>query len=283
MCGIAGVFNYGTKQYVDKALLKKMTDAIQHRGPDGEGHYYDDENGIGLGHRRLSIIDLALGAQPICNEDKTVWITYNGELYNYKELKKVLEKNHVFKTNSDTEVIVHAYEEWGEECLKKFNGIFAFAIWDTNQKKLLLARDAFGVKPLYVYDDGSTLIFSSEIKALSVHPIFNKQVDITAINQLLTFRMILAPLTGINNLSKLSPGHYLIKKDSTSFEKKYWQLELDKHQYSFDEAKEKLGALMKNAISRQLMSDVPVGVYLSGGVDSSFVAQEMSKGDRKST
>lgn len=277
MCGIAGIYNYYSKKIVDRPFLKRMTDAIQHRGPDGEGSYFNDENGVGLGHRRLAIIDLESGAQPLCNEDGTIWITYNGELYNYQELRKILEKTHVFKTQSDTEVIVHAYEEWGEECLNKFNGIFAFAIWDNRLQKLLLARDAFGVKPLYYYDDGTTFIFSSEIKAILAHPSCKQQIDITAINQLFTFRMFLSPSTGIKNLYKLSPGHYLTKTGSATVQKKYWQLLPHNNIYSFDEAQHKLDELVKKAISRQLMSDVPVGIYLSGGLDSSFVALEMSK------
>lgn len=277
MCGIVGIYNYKTNEAVDKAILKKMNDTLYHRGPDGEGYYFDDDAGVALGHRRLSIIDIDGGHQPLCNEDESIWTTYNGEIYNHKDLKKKVNASHSFRTDCDTEVLVHAYEEWGEKFVEQLNGIFAFAIWDKNQRRLMLVRDPFGVKPLYYFDNGSMLIFASEIKAILAHPAYVSKVNIEALNQLFTYRFIPSPLTGHEGIKKLLPGHSLTLNPEERRLTRYWQPKPLSERISFEETKEELGRLLSQAIQRQLMSDVPLSIYLSGGIDSSFIALEMKK------
>lgn len=280
MCGIIGVFNYKTSAPVDRALMKRATDIIQHRGPDGEGFYFDDESGVGFGHRRLSIIDLSTGDQPMCNEDGTVWIIFNGEIYNYQEVRRrLLEKGHKFKSNSDTEVIIHAYEEYGVDCPKHFNGIFAFAIWDKNKKRMFVARDHFGVKPLYYYNDGKRFIFGSEIKSILAKKNSSTYANETALNMCFTFRHTPAPYTLFDGIYKLSASQCMLI-DSSGKEKieDYWdhRIELDLSKKE-SEWVDELTVLYENAVDRQMMSDVPIGISLSGGVDSGAILALMTK------
>lgn len=277
MCGIAGIYNYRTHQPVDRELLTTMTKELYHRGPDGEGYYYEDKIGIGLGHRRLSIIDLQTGKQPMTNEDETIWITYNGELYNYLELKNILSSYYQFKTKSDTEVIINAYKHWGIDSLNRLNGIFAFGIWDKTNKQLILSRDPLGVKPIYYYYDNNIFMFSSEIKSILKYNNYNKEIDFEAINQLISFRFVPSPKTAFNKINKIAPGHYIIINQNKKIENnKYWYLNnytVDNDNTDFIEG---FGYRINNAIKRQMMSDVDIGLYLSGGLDSSLVAKIMS-------
>ncbi|MBU2564057.1 asparagine synthase (glutamine-hydrolyzing) [Patescibacteria group bacterium] len=270
MCGING-FNFK-----DKELIEKMNEKIKHRGPDGSGVYTDDN--ISLGHRRLSIIDLSEnGKQPMFNEDKSLCLIFNGEIYNFKELKEDL-KNHTFSSKTDSEVILHLYEEYKEDCLKYLNGIFAFAIYDIKNKELFLARDRIGVKPLYYYYDNQKLIFSSEIKAILEHNI-KREIDLEAMNHYFRLMYVPAPLTMFNNIYKLKPGHYLkFKKDLKI--KKYWDVKDFKKIKDKEKIINEIQKLMKKSIKGQLISDKPVGVFLSGGIDSTSVlgiAKEFKK------
>lgn len=208
MCGICGIFDLEGMP-VSEPVLDEMMEVIRHRGPDGDGRFVDGE--VGLGHRRLSIIDLGGGAQPISNEDGKLQIVFNGEIYNFIELRKELEAiGHVFKTKSDTEVIVHAYEQWGSDCVKRFNGMFAFAIWDARKREVFLARDHLGIKPLYYVQIGSRLLFASEIKALLQDPECAREVDLDALAELFTFRSVPSPKTLFKRIFKLPPGHLML-------------------------------------------------------------------------
>ncbi|MFC1936376.1 asparagine synthase (glutamine-hydrolyzing) [Chloroflexota bacterium] len=279
MCGIIGVCNFNGKP-VSIDTIKEMTSVIDHRGPDGDGFYCDGP--IGLGHRRLAIIDLSpTGKQPIQNETGDIFITYNGELFNYIELRKdLVAKGHKFYSHTDTEVVVHAYEEWGESCLEKFNGQFAFGIWDKNSKTLFLARDRFGVNPLYFFYDQKKFVFASEIKAIIRHPGINSELSYEALAEYFTFQNILGDHTLFKHIHLLQAGHYIKVDLSGYYEKKrYWDfpkpgtmLDIPK-----GDAVEELIYLFRQAVKRQLMSDVPVGSYLSGGMDSgsiTTIAQE---------
>jgi len=265
MCGICG-FNWS-----DKSLLKQMTNILYHRGPDEEGYYIDTK--ISLGVRRLKIIDLHTGRQPIYNEDKSICVIFNGEIYNYKQLREDLEKKgHKFYTNTDTEVIVHAYEESKEECLNKFNGMFGLALWDSNEKKLFLAVDRLGIKPLYYTMIGQKFLFASEIKSLLQYDEVKREVNKKALIDYLTFRYTPSNQTIFNGIRKLSPGHFLVFYNNQTQEKKYWELNtndvLDKSEDWY--AKMVLKHL-EGSVSLQMVSDVPLGVYLSGGLDSSVI------------
>lgn len=264
MCGISG-FNFQ-----DRDLILKMNESVKHRGPDDEGIYFDEN--ISLGHVRLSIIDLSERArQPIWNEDKSLCIIYNGEIYNFQELRKRLqEKGHKFYSLSDTEVILHLYEEKGEKCLEDLNGIFAFAIYNKNKNELFLARDRIGVKPLYYYFDGRKFIFSSEIKGILTHPIPRK-VDKGALSHYFKIFFVPAPLTLFEGIKKIPPAHYLIFKSGQIVIDKYWDLEDLSEIKSEDEAKEGIKSLFRDSIKRQLISDRSLGIFLSGGIDSSSV------------
>jgi asparagine synthase (glutamine-hydrolysing) len=270
MCGISG-FNWE-----DKELIKKMTKTMSHRGPDDIGHYTDKN--ISLGHNRLSIIDLSkAGHQPMSNKEGTIWITYNGEIYNFKEIRKELEKKkYKFNSETDTEVIIYSYQEWGEKCLEKFNGIFAFCIYDTEKKKLFLARDRLGVKPLYYYLNEEKFIFASEIKAILEHKI-ERKVNLTALNNYITLRYNSGMQTLFEKIQKIPAGYYAIfdiktKKNNLQ---KYWNLNLDTTEESKEYFKEKLYKIFKGAVKKQLISDVPLGVFLSGGVDSGSIVALM--------
>lgn len=270
MCGICG-FNWG-----DKDLVRQMTNILTHRGPDQEGFFVDSN--ISLGHRRLSIIDLSEnGKQPIHNEDKTIYITYNGELYNYKSLKEELEhKKHRFYSNTDTEVIIHAYEEYGEDCLKRFNGMFAFCIYDSKKKKLFLARDRLGKKPLYYYFKDGEFIFASELKAILLHDI-KKNINYQGINDYLAYFYIPQPDTIFEDIKKILPGHYMVFEKNSLKIGKYWDFDYMEADISKEDCKTKILSLLRDSIKIRLMSDVPLGAFLSGGVDSSAIVALMSE------
>lgn len=261
----------------NRDLLQMMCDSIIHRGPDSEGVYSNED--IHFGMRRLAIIDLSGGTQPIYNEDKTFIITFNGEIYNYQSLKKSLEeKGHTFTTNSDTEVILHLYEEEGERCLSKLNGMFAFAIWNTKKKELFLARDRLGIKPLYLFEKNGLLAWASELKALTLLPKFSKDLDFTALQTYLQFLYIPAPLTIYTCCKKLEAGHWLKWKESKIEKKRYWQpsgkIELKiTEQDAIAAVREKL----TKAVTQRLIAEVPLGAFLSGGLDSASIVALMSK------
>lgn len=273
MCGIAGVFHTDGSP-VSLQLLQRMTAAVAHRGPDGEGHFADA--GVGLGHRRLAIIDLSqAGRQPMGNEDGSVLIVYNGELYNYQKLRVELQaKGHHFQSRTDTEVVLHAYEEWGQDCLLRFNGHFAFAIWDGNRRKLFLARDRFGVKPLYYWFHDGRLLFGSEIKSILADARVPRRVSAEALGEYFTFQNILSDRTLFEGVRILPPGHSLtLAPNGEPVLEEYWDYQFPEQplQISAEEAAEEVYRLFVNAVTRQLMSDVPVASYLSGGMDSGSI------------
>lgn len=272
MCGICGKINFDQSERVDPALIRAMAEMIRHRGPDDEGIYSSGQ--VGLGHRRLSIIDLKTGHQPLSNEDGTVQIVFNGEIYNFKELRTfLLAKGHVFKTHTDTEVIVHLYEELGPACLERLRGMFAFAIWDQNAKTLFLARDRVGIKPLYYSVTDSSLVFASEIKAILADPFVRRELAPEIIDRFLTFLYLPGDETLLKGIQKLGPGYYLIVKDGRAEVHQYWDLCFAKssHRPSQKEAEEQLRCLLAETVELHMIADVPVGVLLSGGVDSTAV------------
>ncbi len=276
MCGICGIFDLNGKP-IEPALLAGMTEAIHHRGPDGDGRFVDRE--VGLGHRRLSIIDLGGGAQPIGNEDGKLQIVFNGEIYNFVELRAELESfGHKFKTKSDTEVIVHAYEQWGADCVKRFNGMFAFALWDGNKRELFLARDHLGIKPLYYVNIGGDLVFASEIKCLLLHPACPREVDLEALAELFTFRYVPSPKTLFKGIAKLPPGHSMLCSRGGVKIKRYWEWTPKiRKKVQEEELIEEYQKLFEDAVRIQLRSDVPLGLFLSSGIDSSVLLAVMSK------
>src|SRR3989344_7821498 len=269
MCGIVG-FNW-----TDEELLRRMCSVIAHRGPDGEGFYFD--NKISLGHRRLSIIDLSeRGKQPMCNEDGTIWITFNGEIYNFQELRKELEKKgHKFKSNTDTEIIIHSYEEYGIDCLQKFNGMFAFCIYDKNKDLMFVVRDFFGIKPVYYYFKDNKFIFASEIKAIIEDKSIKREPNNKAIIEYLTFQNCLDEKTFFKDIFLLLPGEYLIYNNKKLERVKYY-----KEEYNYKSNPDVINnflQLFENSIKNHLISDVPVGAYTSSGFDSSSVTYFASK------
>lgn len=275
MCGIAGIFNFRTQESVSSRLLKAMTDSLVHRGPDDAGHYVSNE--IGLGHRRLSIIDLASGQQPMTNEDRTVWVVFNGEIYNFLELHRFLEsKGHQFKTRSDTEVIVHLYEEKGEDCFRELRGMFAIAIWDERKKTLLLARDRVGKKPLFYSYDGASIIFGSEIKAILQVPGISREIDLEALSDYFSFLYVPAPKSIFKGIRKILPGHYLTVSAKGLRQTQYWDLSFGEvDNLTEQQWCNKLIETLQEAVQLRLMSEVPLGAFLSGGVDSSSVVSMM--------
>lgn len=287
MCGIAGIFNIDGSE-VDPKIIKAMTDAIIHRGPDGEGHYV--KNCIALGHRRLAIIDLSDAAkQPISNEDGSIWLTYNGEIYNFKELRRELEsKGHCFKSNTDSEVIIHGYEEEGVDFVLRLNGMFAFALWEGTKGLLHIVRDRYGVKPLYYRFDGKTLLFASEVKAILKYPGVSVEINYNALNEYFTFQNLFTYHTLFKDIYLVPQANILtFKKGKADFDRhSYWD-------YNFTDRDEKMTeeeacgqtlSLLRQAIERQLVADVPVGSYLSGGMDSgSIVAVASEKIPRLAT
>jgi asparagine synthase (glutamine-hydrolysing) len=277
MCGIVGVVNLDGAR-ADADLLARMNEAIRHRGPDEEGTYL--EGHVGLAMRRLAIIDLAGGQQPIANEDRTCWIVFNGEIYNYRELKKRLEDlGHTFRTDSDTEAIVHAYEEFGADCPKHLRGMFAFAVWDARRQELFLARDRVGKKPLLYAKTPRAFVFGSEFTALLPHPSVSRDVDREAVHHYLSFMCVPAPMTAYRSIRKLEPGHSLtLTRDGELKAERYWQPDFTrKIKITEEEAGERALALLREAVRVRLMSEVPLGAFLSGGVDSSAVVTLMAE------
>ena len=271
MCGICGKYNFSKIRPETAGLISKMCSTLQHRGPDEEGIYRDEY--IALGNRRLSIIDLDTGHQPQHNEDNSIWIVCNGEIYNYPELADELKKKgHTFYTKSDIEVIIHLYEEYGEKCLDHLNGIFAFAIWDKRKKKLLLARDRLGIKPLFYYRNKDELIFASEIKAILQEPTLKREINQKALYHFFSLNYIPSPLTAFKNIHSLPAGHILICSDKKIKVLKYWDVSFEEI-YDLGEMEliERLKDHLNRSTKMQLISDVPIGVFLSGGIDSSTI------------
>ena len=274
MCGIVGIFNTNGAP-VSPVVLRKMTDAVSHRGPDGEGFYID--NLIGLGHRRLAILDLTpAGHQPMITKDRSVSITYNGEIYNFVELRAELEAfGYKFRSNTDTEVVLNAFHKWGTDCLIRFNGMFAFAIWDKRTQTLTLARDRYGIKPLYYYQNNDTFLFASEIKSFLQHPDFKVELDFEALFEYFTFQNIFTDRTLFKGVKLLQPGHILqISLGNRNISKKeYWDFNFREveNPASFEETVEEMNRLFCQAVQRQLVSDVEIGSYLSGGIDSGSI------------
>jgi asparagine synthase (glutamine-hydrolysing) len=276
MCGIVGIVRNDGKP-VDEELLARMNNAIRHRGPDDDGFYVNGS--VGLGMRRLAIIDLKGGAQPIHNQDRSSWIVFNGEIYNYLELREKLEKlGHTFYTNSDTEAIVHAYDQFGADCPKHLRGMFAFAIWNERSQELFLARDRVGKKPvLYAHVNGQ-LIFGSEFSALLLHPDVSRDIQPEALDYYLSFMCIPAPLTAYRAIRKLEPGHWLRWRHGEIELQRYWQPDFTKKvELSEEEAGERTVEILRDAVRVRLMSEVPLGAFLSGGIDSSAVVALMSQ------
>ncbi len=280
MCGISGIVDLADRRPVDEQLLRAMNETLYHRGPDGDGFHF--EPGVGFGHRRLSIIDLEGGKQPLYNEDETVVVTYNGEIYNFVDLARELTAlGHVFRTHCDTEVIVHAWEEWGVECLSRFNGMFAFALWDRNRQTVFIARDRVGIKPLYyaLLDDGR-LVFGSEMKAVIRNPEVPRQIDARAVEEFFTFGYIPEPRSIYHSIRKLEPGTYLCVRrgEKPGQPVRYWDVPLDadtRNPESLDTTCEDLRERLKASVDRRLVADVPLGAFLSGGIDSSAVVAMM--------
>lgn len=281
MCGIVGIVNQISRP-VEREILEKMNRAIRHRGPDEDGFYLNEN--VGLAMRRLSIIDLAGGQQPIHNPSKTAWIVFNGEIYNFRELRAELEKRgRRFYTNSDTEIILHLYDEHGADCVTHLRGMFAFAIWDEREKSLFLARDRVGKKPvLYSHQPNGDLIFGSEFQALLQHPDVDREVDYEAIHQYLTFSCVPAPLTAFRQIRKLEPGHWLRWKNGEIKTERYWTPDFSaKIKISEPDAVEETLRILREATKMRLISEVPLGAFLSGGVDSSVVVALMAEASEK--
>lgn len=277
MCGICGIINLNKEERVEKTLLEAMARELEHRGPDEEGYYLNGN--AGFGHKRLSIIDLSTGKQPLFNEDKSCCVILNGEIYNFKELRQELESSgHVFMTSSDTEVIIHAYEEFGEKCLERFRGMFAIAVWDSGKNRLFLARDRLGKKPLYYYFNGRRLIFASEIKSILKSGFVAAEVNRQFLDEFLTLGYVSAPHTLFRNIKKLPPASFLILENSDISIRGYWALnEFLPGKTRIEECQEKLAAILKESVKYRLISDVPLGAFLSGGIDSSIIVGLMSK------
>ncbi|MEO8367690.1 MAG: asparagine synthase (glutamine-hydrolyzing) [Candidatus Solibacter sp.] len=277
MCGICGIYETGGDRMVSRATLKAMSDTISHRGPDDDGFYTC--GGIGLAHRRLSIIDVEGGHQPLANEDDSIWIVFNGEIYNFEELnRRYLSTGHTFKTRSDTETIVHLYEELGEKCFAEMRGMFSLALWDGRRKRLLLARDRLGKKPLYYSWDGKRLLFGSEIKALWKAGGVSKEMDLEAMSDYFSFLYVPAPKTIYKQIKKLRPAHYLVADRNGIREVPYWDISFaNTRNLSEGEWCEEFLAEFRIAVRSRLVSDVPLGAFLSGGVDSSAVVALMNE------
>lgn len=277
MCGICGIL-MRPGEPVERPRLQEMNDLLRHRGPDGEG-FFVHEN-VGLAMRRLAIIDVAGGWQPIYNEDHSIALVYNGEIYNYKALMVELEeRGHQFATRCDTEVVVHAYEEWGDDALQKFNGMFAFALWDENKKRLLIARDRMGKKPLYWHHSIQGLVFASEAKAILTVPWVERRVNAEALHHYLTLQYTPDPLTIFENIFQLPAAHKLVLENGNApHVQRWWQLEFEpKWDISENEAIERARELLDAAVKRRLISEVPLGAFLSGGMDSSIVVALMAE------
>lgn len=283
MCGIAGMF--GPEELMSpgqrRGVIGQMCRVIEHRGPDDDGFYVD--GGLAIGMRRLSIIDLFTGKQPITNEDGSIWIVFNGEIYNFQELRDgLIHRGHTFQTGTDTEVIVHLYEDEGERCVERLRGMFSFAIWDKRERKLFIARDRVGVKPLHYCLAGGTLVFASEIKSLLQHPDVTREVNIEAISDFLTFGYVPDPESAFRGIFKLEPGHTLTFKDGRLTTSRYWDFTYHRDariEPAREEAyyEERIRELIAESVRLRLVSDVPLGAFLSGGLDSSTVVAMMAR------
>src|SRR5712692_2842856 len=272
MCGICGQYNFGNQAPVRREDIQVMTRSITHRGPDDEGYYID--GALGFGFRRLSIIDLAGGHQPMSDKEQSVWLIFNGEIYNFPELKRELQSHgHVFRTNSDTEVIIHGYKEWGDEVLNRLNGMFGLAIWDVRLKRLVLARDPFGIKLLYYRINGNSLYFGSEMRPVRAAMPNNVEIDPTSLNLFLRYRYTPSPYTILKGVHKLAPGTKLTVQNGSYQVSRWYKYKPEPFSpaKSPDEAREELLSIYKAAVRRQLISDVPVGLLLSGGIDSGLL------------
>jgi len=279
MCGICGIAYDDSARVVDAGQVVRLRDRMVHRGPDDAGVYV--HKNVGLGHRRLSIIDRSGGHQPLSNEDGTIWIVFNGEIYNYRELRVLLEaKGHVFRTQSDTETIVHLYEQFGQACVEHLNGMFAFAIWDQTRRELFLARDRMGVKPLYVWHAAGAFVFASEMKGILEYPEVRRELNAEVIPDYLVFRYPSGNQTFFRDILTVEPGHTLTWKQGKVSVTKYWQLQLHKDSRSHvsaDRLVAELDTLLEDAVRIRLMSEVPLGTYCSGGVDSSLLTAYCAK------
>lgn len=271
MCGISGILKFDGSS-PGRDAIRAMADALVHRGPDDDGFYLS--KGLAFGFRRLSIIDLSTGSQPIHNEDKTVWVMLNGEIYDFQKIRAVLEgRGHSFHTRSDTEIIVHLYEEYGETFLEHLNGMFSLALWDDKKETLILARDRMGKKPLYYCQTGTTLLFASEIKSLLRHPDCPRNLDPLSLAKYLHFGYIPAPSTIYAGVKKLRPAEYLVYRQGKLSAASYWDMPRDERSgLSFEGAKRELSELLQASVRTRLVSDVPLGIFLSGGIDSATVA-----------
>lgn len=287
MCGISGIYNFRNDKTVRETDVIKMRDALRHRGPDSDGLYISPDKTVGFGFQRLSIIDLSpLGNQPMTNEDGTIWIVFNGEIYNFKELRAELEKaGHKFKSGTDTEVIIHSYEEYGVDCVKRFNGMFAFAIWNEKNKTFFAARDHIGIKPFYYAEQNGVFYFGSEIKSILAHPDFKKELEKKNISQYLTFACLPAPFTLFKDVKKLPAAHSLTIYPNGKLEtREYWnpitsslkaKIQNPKQQEEYYVSE--IRRILDDSIRAQMVSDVPFGCFLSGGIDSSTNAALMTK------
>jgi asparagine synthase (glutamine-hydrolysing) len=278
MCGIAGKINFDHNRPIKPSEIKAMIGTIAHRGPDDEGVFVDGN--VGLGTRRLAIVDLSsAGHMPMSDESKKFWITYNGEIYNFPELKKSLEQDGVkFRSHTDTEVIIELYKKYGVDCLKYLRGMFAFAIWDSAKQLLFIARDRIGKKPLKYYKDSSAFIFASELKAILANPEVKKEPDLEAIDEYLTYQYVPHPKTGFKNIYKLEPGHYMIIQNGNISKQKYWDLDFSsKLDLTESEWQGQIETKLTESVKMRLISDVPLGAHLSGGIDSSVVVALMAK------
>jgi asparagine synthase (glutamine-hydrolysing) len=278
MCGIAGRVNFKTGAPVDAAIVHGMCELIAHRGPDGQGVWVDGS--VGLGHRRLAIIDLTPGGrQPMASPSGDVWITFNGEIYNFLELRRELEsRGHRFRSRSDTEVLLAAYNEYGIACLDKLRGMFAFAIWDAPRRRLFIARDRAGKKPLHYFFDANGIVFASEPKAFLADPDFEARPSLPALAEYMTYQYVPSPLSAFEGVAKLPPAHYLLVEDGNVTVNRYWKLSYrNKTKISDDEACEALIAQLREAVRLRMISDVPLGAFLSGGIDSSLIVALMAE------
>jgi asparagine synthase (glutamine-hydrolysing) len=281
MCGIAGAIWLQDGAPLSQDVLRQMAKVIEHRGPDGEGFHYEQNpsGGVALAHRRLSIIDLVGGKQPMCNEDETIWITFNGEIYNYRELRSELQKQgHRFRTDSDTETIVHLYEERGMDFLAELRGMFAFALWDRPRGRLILARDRLGQKPLIYRRENNRLLFASEIKSILQVPGVPREVNPHALSEYLTYLYVPQPRTMFAGIEKLPPAHYAVYENGALEIERYWNLDLNrKIARPLEDVGEELNAQLDDAVRLRLRSDVPLGAFLSGGIDSTVIVGLMQR------
>jgi asparagine synthase (glutamine-hydrolysing) len=283
MCGIAGISGPELTENEElRDLIARMLGAVEHRGPDDEGHYIDP--GVAMGMRRLAIIDLATGRQPISNEDGSIWIVFNGEIYNYRELRELLlARGHKLRTRTDTETIAHLYEDEGERCVERLRGMFAFAIWDRRERSLFLARDRVGKKPLHYAMAGRALVFGSEIKSLLQYPGVKREVNLQAISDFLSFGYVPDPATAFTGVRKLPPGHTLTFKDGLIYTRRYWDFDYSREsdvrerEAREEDYVERLRELIAESVKVRLESDVPLGAFLSGGIDSSLVVAMMAR------